>query len=87
MGKTYDMDNGIEIRRTYAIGLVLARRIEEEARRRGWDKSEVVQLALRLGMPEIEAAPIRDSVDVAEEQLRALRDGSIKTPSAKRREK
>lgn len=87
MERTYEMDNGIEIRRTYAIGLALAKRIEDEARRRGWDKSEVVQLALRLAMPEIESAPIRDSVEIAEEQLRALRDGSIKTPSAKRREK
>jgi len=68
----------IEIRRTYTIGLELSKRIEDEARRRGWDKSEVVQLALRLAMPEIEAAPIRGSVEIAEEQLRGLRDGSIK---------
>jgi len=68
----------VETRRTYTIGLALSKRIENEAKRRGWDKSEVVQLALRLALPEMEAAAIRDSVDIAEEQLRELRVGSIK---------
>lgn len=77
----------IVIRRTYAVGVELAKRIEAEAIRRNWDKSQVVQLALRLSLPDIESAPILNSVEMTEAQLRTERDGSIKQTSAKRRSK
>lgn len=75
----------VEIRRTYAVGLELAKRIESEATRRGWDKSEVVQLALRLSLPDIESAPVQKSVEIVEGQLRATRGGSIKSKRVRRR--
>jgi hypothetical protein len=77
----------IEIRRTYAVGLELAKRVDAEAKRRGWDKSQVVQLALRLALPQIEAAAVRGSVEIAEEQLRGGQSESISSPSVKRRSK
>jgi hypothetical protein len=72
------------IRRTFLIEADQDAKISEIAARGEIDKSLVVQLALRLGLPEIETGDIR-VVDLLEQRLKEAHKERISAIGAKER--
>jgi hypothetical protein len=78
----------VVVRRSFYIEEAEDKKVGEIARTVGVDKSEIVDLVLSKGLPELEKGRIVDVMqELVERRLRRMEKGSIKTASAKRRAK